>query len=87
MAKDKEKKKFSVHSNARTDNYDILADYYDIFIDWETRLGREIPFISQIAGRKIFSPGHWISAAAQDTICGVCARRVLRLSALNPHPN
>lgn len=64
MARDKEKKKSSVRSNTRTDNYDILADYYDIFIDWENRLGREIPFICQIAGRKISSP------RALDIGCG-----------------
>lgn len=31
------------------DRYQRLADYYDIFIDWEPRLAREIPFLLAVA--------------------------------------
>ncbi len=31
------------------DRYQRLADYYDIFIDWEPRLARELPFLLAVA--------------------------------------
>ena len=34
----------------KQDSYRILAPYYDIFIDWNSRLQREIPFLQQVAG-------------------------------------
>jgi len=34
----------------KQDSYRILAPYYDIFIDWNRRLQREIPFLLRVAG-------------------------------------
>ena len=34
----------------KTDNYRAIAPYYDLFINWEERLKREIPFLLEIAG-------------------------------------
>lgn len=34
----------------KQDSYRILAPYYDIFIDWDRRLQREIPFLLEVAG-------------------------------------
>lgn len=34
----------------KQDSYRILAPYYDIFIDWDSRLQHEIPFLLQVAG-------------------------------------
>jgi SAM-dependent methyltransferase len=35
----------------KQDSYRILAPYYDILIDWNSRLQREIPFLLEVAGQ------------------------------------
>ncbi|MFC1537282.1 class I SAM-dependent methyltransferase [Gemmatimonadota bacterium] len=48
----------------KTDNYNLLAPYYDIFINWDARLKTEIPFILQSCS------GFDKDARALDIGCG-----------------